>query len=90
VEPQLHVVQQVEGGEHHSLVLWHPVNVEVALASAELGQGIAGAIEFQEFELVGRCGEVTARRIAVFVTALPLVRLMLWMRGALGALCLYV
>jgi hypothetical protein len=83
VEPQLCIVQQVEGGEHHPLVLWCPVNMEVALASTEPGQGITGAIEFWKFEFVGRRGKVVARRGVVVVSPLPLARLSQRACGAL-------
>jgi hypothetical protein len=53
-------------------MLWRPVNVEVALAAIEPRQGVAGAVEFQEFEFVGRCGEVVARRDVVVISPLPL------------------
>jgi hypothetical protein len=58
MEPQLSVIQQVEGHECHPLVLWHLAHVEVSLTVIKPRKGITGAIKFQKLELVGRRGEI--------------------------------
>jgi hypothetical protein len=49
VQPQLGVVQQVEGRERHVLVLRCPAHMKIALTAVEPREGIARAIELQEF-----------------------------------------
>jgi hypothetical protein len=87
MESQLGVVQQVEGDECHSLMLWCMTHVDVSLVVIELGKGVARTIEFWEFELVGCHSKVTADG-SVIVPALPLARLRRRSCPALGALCL--
>jgi hypothetical protein len=81
VEPQLGIVQQVEGDECHALMLRCTAHVKVVLSVVEPGEGITKAIKFQEFELVGRRWEVT-----VIVPTLPLARLMQRPRHTLSAM----
>jgi hypothetical protein len=89
MKPQLGVVQQIEGGERDLLVLRRTTHVEIALAAVEPGQGVAGAIEFLKFELVGHSAEVTSGG-SIVIPALSPTWLMWWSRAALctgGALC---
>jgi hypothetical protein len=80
MEPQLGVIQQVEGHERHTLVLWCPAHVKIMLTTVETGKEIARAVELRKFELARCCWEVTASSSTIVVPTLPLAR---WLCGAL-------
>jgi hypothetical protein len=71
IEPQLGIVQQVEGSESDPLVLRCAANVEVSLTVIEPWKRIIGAVEFWKLEFVGRRGKILAGGSIIIV---PLVR----------------
>jgi hypothetical protein len=53
VELELGIVEKVEHGERHTLVIRSAVHMEVALTSVQPRQWIPDAVEFGKFEFLG-------------------------------------
>jgi hypothetical protein len=68
VEPQFGILQQMEGGISHPLVLRCASYAEISLTAIKPWQGITRAIKLGEFQFVHHRDEVIARIILVSIT----------------------
>jgi hypothetical protein len=68
MEPQLGVVEEVECGVSHALVIWGSLHTEVSLTAIQPWQQVPFAVKFGELELVSCRKEVTARVVVVVKT----------------------
>jgi hypothetical protein len=53
VEPELHVIKEVERGKRHALVLRGAADEEVPLTTVQPRKGVAGVVELRKLQFVG-------------------------------------